>query len=83
MTGQNFSISLKNFEKFFFAGNVLKHKVKPKNSRNSTFFFSKLKFPPVFEKHLKNVQDQKPMVYAINFSKSQRGKIQTPVHSVY
>ena len=38
MTGQNFSISLKNFEKFFFAGNVLKHKVKPKNSRNSNLF---------------------------------------------
>ena len=34
----NFSISLKNFEKKFFAWNVLKHKVKPKNSRNSTFF---------------------------------------------
>jgi len=47
MTGQNFSISLKNFEKFFFAGNVLKHKVKPKNSRNSTFL-KKLKFPPYF-----------------------------------
>ena len=78
----NFSISQKNFEKHFFAWNVLKHKVKPKNSRNSTFF-SKLKFPPVFEKHLENFQDQKPMVYAINFSKSQRGKIQTPVHSVY
>ena len=41
----NFSISQKNFENFFFAWNVLKHKVKPKNSRNSTFF-KKLKFPP-------------------------------------
>ena len=50
MTGQNFSISLKNFEKFFFAGNVLKHKVKPKNSRNSTFF-KKLKFSPLFLKN--------------------------------
>ena len=57
MTGQNFSISLKNFEKFFFAGNVLKHKVIPKNSRKSTFF-SKLNFPPKFEKHLENFQDQ-------------------------
>ena len=73
---------MKNFFEFFFAWNVLNHKEIPKNSRNSTFF-SKLKFPPVFEKHLKNFQDQKPMVYAINFSKSQRGKIQTPVHSVY
>ena len=31
MTGQKFSISLKYFEKKFFAGNVLKQKVKPKN----------------------------------------------------
>ena len=44
---QNFSISLK----FFFAWNVLKHKVKPKNSRNSTFF-KKTKIPPYFEKTL-------------------------------
>ena len=43
----NFSISLK----IFFAWNVLKHKVKPKNSRNSTFF-KKLKFPPYFWKTL-------------------------------
>ena len=80
--GQKFSIGLVRKFFDFFAWNVLKRKVKPKNSRNSTFF-SKLKFPPVFEKHLENFQDQKPMVYAINFSKSKRGKIQTPVHSVY
>ena len=73
--GQIFSISLvrKIFE-FFFAWNVLKRKVKPKNSRNSTFF-SKLKFPPCFWKTL--VIFSCCLVYAINFSKSQRGKIQT------
>ena len=47
----NFSISQENFEKIFFAWNVLKHKVKPKNSRNSTFF-KKLKFPRYFWKTL-------------------------------
>jgi len=47
---RNFSISLvKKILKFFFARNVLKRKEKPKNSRNSTFF-SKLSFPPIFEK---------------------------------
>ena len=46
----NFSISQKNFEKFFFAWNVLKHKVKPKNSSNSTFF-SKTKISPLFLKN--------------------------------
>ena len=40
-----------NVWKIFFAWNVLKHKVKPKNSRNSTFF-KKLKFPPHFWKTL-------------------------------
>ena len=45
-----FSISQKIFEKNFFAWNVLKHKVKPKNSRNSTFF-QKLKFSPLFLKN--------------------------------
>ena len=49
--GQNFSVSLKKFWKFFFAWNLLKHKVKPKNSRNSTFFKNK-DFPPIFEKHI-------------------------------
>ena len=41
-------------EKFFWiflAWNVLKRKVKPKNSRNSTFFF-KTKISPLFLKHL-------------------------------
>ena len=51
MTGQNFSISLKNFEKFFFAGNVLKRKVKPKTQEIQHFFKIKIP-PPVFEKHL-------------------------------
>ena len=46
----NFSISQENFENFFFAWNVLKHKVKPKNSRNSTFF-SKTKISPLFLKN--------------------------------
>ena len=41
----------KILKKNFFAWNVLKHKVKPKNSRNSTFF-KKLKFPPYFWKTL-------------------------------
>ena len=37
---QNFSISRleKKFQNFCFAWNVLKHKVKPKNSRHSNFF---------------------------------------------
>ena len=47
----NFFISLKNFEKNFFAWNVLKHKVKPKNSRNSTFFSKKPKISPLFLKN--------------------------------
>ena len=48
----NFSIRSvgKKFQKIFFAWNILKHKVKPRNSRNSTFF-SKLKFPPCFAKN--------------------------------
>ena len=46
MTGQNFSISLKNFEKIFFAWNVLKHKVNPKKLKNFNFFF-KIKIPPL------------------------------------
>ncbi len=68
-----FSISQKIFEKNFFAWNVLKHKVKPKNSRKSTFF-QKLKFPPYFWKTL--VKFSSPKV-CCNFSKSQGGKIQT------
>ena len=48
MMGQN---SVWKILKIFFAWNPLKHKVKPKNSRNSTFF-KKLKFPPYFWKTL-------------------------------
>ena len=68
----------KKFKIFFFAWNVLKHKVKTKNSRNSTFF-SKFQFPPVFEKHLEifRTKNLSRLVYAINFYESQRGKIQT------
>ena len=67
MTGQNFSISLKNFEKKFFAWNVLKHKVKPKNSRNSTFL-KKLKFPPYFWKTLVKFSSPKcSLWYAVIF----------------
>ena len=46
----NFSISLKKFEKKFFAWNVLKHKVKPKNARKSTLF-TELKISPLFLKN--------------------------------
>ena len=74
MTGQNFSISLKNFEKIFFAGNVLKHKVKPKNSRNSTFF-KKLKFPPYFWKTLVKFSSPKcSLWYAVIFLSPREGK---------
>ena len=67
MMGQNFSISLKNFEKNFFAWNVLKHKVKPKNSRNSTFF-KNLKFPPYFWKTLVKISSPKcSLWYAVIF----------------
>ena len=66
----NFSISLKNFE-IFFAWNVLKHKVKPKNSRNSTFF-KKLKFPPYFWKNTCKIFKSKMFtLVCCNFSKSQ------------
>ena len=71
----NFSISQKNFEKFFFAWNVLKHKVKPKNSRNSTFF-KELKFPPYFWKTLVKFSSPKcSLRYAVIFpqGKSQGG----------
>ena len=70
----NFSISLKNFEKFFFAGNVLKHKVKPKNSRNSTFF-QKLKFPPYFWKTLVKISSPKCSPwYTVIFLSPREGK---------
>ena len=70
----NFSISQKNFEKFFFAWNVLKHKVKPKNSRNSTFF-KKLKFPPYFWKTLVKFSSPKcSLWYAVIFLSPREGK---------
>ena len=74
MMGQNFSISLKNFEKILFAWNVLKHKVKPKNSRNSTFF-KKLKFPPYFWKTLVKFSSPKcSLWYAVIFLSPREGK---------
>ena len=70
----NFSISQKNFEKFFFAWNVLKHKVKPKNSRNSTFF-KELKFPPYFWKTLVKFSSPKcSLWYAVIFLSPREGK---------
>ena len=38
-------------KKIFFAWNVLKRKVKARNSRNSTFFLKKLKFSPLILKN--------------------------------
>ena len=71
---RNFSISQKNFEKIFFAWNVLKHKVKPKNSRNSTFF-QKLKFPPYFWKTLVKFSSPKcSLWYAVIFLSPREGK---------
>ena len=69
----NFSISQKNFEKKFFAWNVLKHKVKPKNSRNSTFF-QKLKCPPYFWKTLVKISSPKSLWYAVIFLSPREGK---------
>ena len=69
-----FSISQKIFEKKFFAWNVLKHKVKPKNSRNSTFF-QKLKFPPYFWKTLVKFSSPKcSLWYAVIFLSPREGK---------
>ena len=50
MTGQNFSISLKNFEIFF----CLKcPETYSKTKKLKKFnIFKKLNFPPIFEKHL-------------------------------
>ena len=69
-----FSISQKIFEKKFFAWNVLKHKVKPKNSRKSTFF-QKLKFPPYFWKTLVKFSSPKcSLWYAVIFLSPREGK---------
>ena len=65
--------SQKKFEIFFFAWNVLKHKVKPKNSRNSTFF-QKLKFSPLFLKNTCKIFKSKMFtLVCCNFFKSQGG----------
>jgi len=62
------------FWNFFFAWNVLKHKVKPKNSRNSTFF-QKLKFPPYFWKTLVKFSSPKcSLWYAVIFLSPREGK---------
>ena len=59
-----------------------KNKVKPKNSRNSTFF-EKLKFPPYFCKTLSIFKISKSKMFTLvchNFSReSQGGKIQTRI----
>ena len=61
-------------KKNFFAWNVLKHKVKPKNSRNSTIF-QKLKFPPYFWKTLVKFSSPKcSLWYAVIFLSPREGK---------
>ena len=63
-----------NFWKKFFAWNVLKHKVKPKNSRNSAFF-KKLKFPPYFWKTLVKISSPKCSPwYTVIFLSPREGK---------
>ena len=65
----------KILKKKIFAWNVLKHKVKPKNSRNSTFF-KKLKFPPYFWKTLVKFSSPKcSLWYAVIFISPREGAL--------